>query len=70
MVNALLLQSLQIECPYGEVKPHMGPYRKIIGSGTSALTALWLKEWGLHQGLPPLIGVTSLTLLQVTWGMA
>jgi hypothetical protein len=69
MVNAPLLQSLRIECPYGE-ESYMGPYRKIIDSGAPALTAVWLEGWGLHQCLPPLAGVTSLTLLQATWGIA
>jgi hypothetical protein len=70
MVNAPLLQSLQIECHYEDVEPHVGPYRKIIDSGAPALTAVRLKGWGLQQCLPPLTGVTSLTLLEPSWGMA
>ena len=70
MVDAPLLQSLQIECSYEEVEHHTGAYRQIFGGGAPALTAVRLKGWGVHQCLPPLAGVTSLTLLESSWGTA
>ena len=70
MVNAPLLQSLQIECSCGEVDPHMGPSRKIFDSGAPALTAVRIVGLELDHCLPPLTGVTSLTLLRTNWGIA
>ena len=69
-VNAPLLRSLKIKCPYADqvFEPH-GPYRKIVEGGAPALTAVWLEGLGLHQCLPPLTRVTSLTLLEVSWGI-
>ena len=70
IVNAPLLRSLQIEGSDGGIELHMGPYRKIIDSGAPALTAVRLVGLELDRCLPPLTGVTSLDLLQATWGMA
>ena len=70
-VYAPVLQSLKIECPNnGRVEAHQGPYGKIFDGGAPALTVVRLDEWALQRCLPPLSGVTSLTLVQATWGIA
>ena len=66
MVNAPLLRSLQLEHSGREVNLHRGPYLKIMDSGAPTLTAVWLEGC---QCLPPLTGVTSLTLLHGAWRM-
>ena len=71
-VYAPVLQSLKIECPNnnGRVAARQGPYGKIFDGGAPALTVVRLDEWALQRCLPPLSGVTSLTLVQATWGIA
>ncbi|KIM86491.1 hypothetical protein PILCRDRAFT_327918 [Piloderma croceum F 1598] len=62
-VRAPLLQSLQVETPYDIGDYFLGPYLNILGEVAPSLTAVRIVGWGLHQCLPPLTTVTSLTLL-------
>jgi hypothetical protein len=68
-IKAPLLQSIQIECYDVENAPYLDFYTTIIDGGAPALTSILIEGWGLHQCLPPLTGVTSLTLLGATWLM-
>ena len=65
--NAPVLRSLEIECNHRTYELYREPCRKIIDGGAPALTVVRFDGWALHQCLPPLTGVTSLTLLQATW---
>jgi hypothetical protein len=68
-IKAPLLESIQIECYSIEKAPYLDFYTTIIDGGAPALTSILIEGWGLHQCLPPLTGVTSLTLLGATWQM-
>jgi hypothetical protein len=60
LIFLMLLQSLQIECL--ETGYRVGYPHNIIASGAPALTSIWIEGLGLHQHLPPLTNVSSLTL--------
>ena len=59
-VHAPLLQSLRIECR--ETGYRMSCPRNIITGGAPALTSFRIEGLELHQCLPPLTNVRSLTL--------
>jgi hypothetical protein len=62
-VKAPLLQSFWIECDdLYDIESYFSFHRNIFEGGAPALTSVRIGGWGLHQCLPPLTSVTSLTL--------
>jgi hypothetical protein len=68
-IKAPLLESIQIQCYDLENAPYLDFHTTIIDGGAPALTSILIEGWGLHQCLPPLTSITSLTLLRATWLM-
>lgn len=71
LLHAPVLQSLRLELlnedpGYAIDEP---PYRTIFRGGAPVLKTLHLKGWGLRYSLPPLSGITSLTILGTINGM-
>ena len=68
-VKAPHLEYFRIESLCQSSQHDTGPHRKILNGGAPSLKTILIDGWGLHQCLPPLTVITSLTLFPASYLM-